>query len=119
MAANKVVREGMKQVKPILSVDRTEARRRVLNLYKAWYRQMPFIVKEFDMPVSVSECRAKLRQKFLATRHVTDVRAIDIMVIKIQNCQMRTVAFPFVTVNTNVSDPDLLDLLLERDLLPE
>lgn len=44
--ASKLVRlVGPRQVKPILSVDNTEARRRVLNLYKAWYRQIPSIGK--------------------------------------------------------------------------
>lgn len=38
-AARRVLRE----VKPILSVDHEEARIRVLNLYKAWYRQIPYI----------------------------------------------------------------------------
>lgn len=33
----------LKEVKPILSVDHEEARKRVLNLYKAWYRQIPYI----------------------------------------------------------------------------
>ena len=32
-----------RQVKPLLSVSQGEARRRVLNLYRAWYRQIPFI----------------------------------------------------------------------------
>jgi len=30
-----------RQVKPILSVTREEARRKVLSLYKAWIRQVP------------------------------------------------------------------------------
>ena len=42
MASARLV-QGVRQVKPILSLDRTEARRRVLNLYKAWYRQIPYI----------------------------------------------------------------------------
>lgn len=33
----------LQQVRPVLSVNKDEARRRVLNLYKAWYRQMPLI----------------------------------------------------------------------------
>lgn len=33
----------IQQVRPILSIDRDEARRRVFNLYKAWYRTAPFI----------------------------------------------------------------------------
>lgn len=43
--ASKVVRSTVRQVKPILSVDQGEARKRVLNLYKAWYRQIPYIGK--------------------------------------------------------------------------
>lgn len=41
--ASQSVRATIKQVKPILSVDKAEARKRVLNLYKAWYRQLPYI----------------------------------------------------------------------------
>ncbi len=35
--------KGVKQVRPLLSLDNAEARKRVLNLYKAWYRQIPYI----------------------------------------------------------------------------
>eukprot|EP00106_Octopus_bimaculoides_P005201 XP_014772643.1 PREDICTED: NADH dehydrogenase [ubiquinone] 1 alpha subcomplex subunit 6-like [Octopus bimaculoides] len=45
MAASRASVQGMKLVKPILSVDSTEARRRVLNLYKAWYRHLPYLEK--------------------------------------------------------------------------
>ena len=38
-----VIKTGVKQVRPLLSVDNAEARKRVLNLYKAWYRQIPYI----------------------------------------------------------------------------
>ncbi|MPC86682.1 NADH dehydrogenase [ubiquinone] 1 alpha subcomplex subunit 6 [Portunus trituberculatus] len=44
--ASKLARAGVRQVKPILSVDHGEARQRVLNLYKAWYRQLPYIGQE-------------------------------------------------------------------------
>lgn len=37
------VKKVMQQVRPILSVDKDEARRRMFNLYKAWYRQCPQI----------------------------------------------------------------------------
>ncbi len=30
-------------VKPVMSLDKSEARRRVLGLYKAWYRQLPLV----------------------------------------------------------------------------
>lgn len=41
--ASKVTKAAVRHVRPILSVDNAEARRRVLNLYKAWYRQIPII----------------------------------------------------------------------------
>lgn len=43
MAAKHIARVFPKQVKPMLSLDREEARKRVKNLYKAWYRQIPYI----------------------------------------------------------------------------
>ena len=45
--AARLVQQGSRHVKPIMSVNRDEARRRVRNLYKAWYRQMPYISKEY------------------------------------------------------------------------
>lgn len=43
MASREAVRRTLQQVRPILSVDQNEARRRVLSLYRAWYRQAPYI----------------------------------------------------------------------------
>ena len=43
--AGSVLKSGLKQVRPLLSIDNAEARKRVLNLYKAWYRQIPYIGK--------------------------------------------------------------------------
>lgn len=37
------LKSSLKQVKPILSLDKEEARKRVLHLYKAWFRQLPYI----------------------------------------------------------------------------
>lgn len=46
MAATRVpAKRVIQQVRPILSLDRDEARRRVFNLYKAWYRTAPFVGK--------------------------------------------------------------------------
>lgn len=44
-AAREPAKRILQQVRPILSLDREEARRRVFNLYKAWYRTAPFIGK--------------------------------------------------------------------------
>jgi NADH dehydrogenase (ubiquinone) 1 alpha subcomplex subunit 6 len=35
--------QTLKQVRPVLSADHAEAKRRVLNLYKIWLRQIPYI----------------------------------------------------------------------------
>lgn len=43
MAGREAAKRVIQQVRPILSVDKDEARKRVLNLYKAWYRQIPYI----------------------------------------------------------------------------
>lgn len=45
MAAKEPARRVIQQVRPILSLDREEARQRVFNLYKAWYRSLPFVGK--------------------------------------------------------------------------
>ncbi|OWR41600.1 NADH dehydrogenase [ubiquinone] 1 alpha subcomplex subunit 6-like [Danaus plexippus] len=82
MSARQAIQVGTKTVKPVLSVTQGEARLRVLNLYKAWYRQIPYIVKDFDIPKSEEQCRAKLKEIFLRNKDVTDIRVIDILVIK-------------------------------------
>lgn len=46
MAAREAAKSAVRHVKPILSVNNEEARKRVLNLYKAWYRQIPYIGKK-------------------------------------------------------------------------
>ncbi|XP_045585395.1 NADH dehydrogenase [ubiquinone] 1 alpha subcomplex subunit 6 [Procambarus clarkii] len=80
--ASRVARSTARQVKPLLSLDHGEAKKRVLNLYKAWYRQIPYIVMDYDLPRSKEQCREKLREKFEENRHVQDIRAIDMLVIK-------------------------------------
>lgn len=71
-----------RQVKPLLSIDNAEARTRVMQLYKAWYRQIPQMVAEFDIPVSVERTRDILREKFRTNAHIKDTRVIDMLVIK-------------------------------------
>jgi len=118
--------KGARQVKPLLSLDKRDARSRVLNLYKAWYRQLPYVGKEnsshiflltllneisslayltsecelriyqpynfsvlyitvndYDIPKTLTECRAKLREEFDKHRHVQDIRVVDMLVIKV------------------------------------
>lgn len=48
---------------------------------------------DFDVPKSVSQCREKLKEEFVKRKHVTDVRVIDMLVIKGQMELKETVEF--------------------------
>ncbi|KAF5282408.1 hypothetical protein FQR65_LT14302 [Abscondita terminalis] len=80
--ASKALNIAKRQVKPILSLDQEEARKRAINLYRAWYKQIPFIVRHFDIPKSTEQCQKLLRQEFVKHEHLTDVRVIDMLIIK-------------------------------------
>ncbi|KAJ8964485.1 hypothetical protein NQ314_004772 [Rhamnusium bicolor] len=82
MASSQSVKRVVKEVKPILSLDREEARQRVLNLYKAWHRQLSYIVKQYDIPKNQEQCRQKLREQFTKYDEIKDIRLIDMLVIK-------------------------------------
>uniref|UniRef100_A0A1B6CPM9 NADH dehydrogenase [ubiquinone] 1 alpha subcomplex subunit 6 n=1 Tax=Clastoptera arizonana TaxID=38151 RepID=A0A1B6CPM9_9HEMI len=82
MSSSQAAKAFVKQVKPILSLDKSEAKKRVLNLYKAWYRQVPYIVMDYDIPKDIKDCRAKLREEFTKHKSINDIRVIDMLVIK-------------------------------------
>ncbi|KAF0296784.1 NADH dehydrogenase [ubiquinone] 1 alpha subcomplex subunit 6 [Amphibalanus amphitrite] len=91
MANRVAIQKTVRHVKPLISQNNQEARSRVFGLYKAWYRQIPYIVMDYDIPKSVEQCRAKLREKFEENRHVKDIRVIDALVIKGQQELKETV----------------------------
>merc|ERR1711936_570925 len=72
----------VRQVKPLLSVSKNEARLRVLALYKAWQRQIPFICDEYDIPVTQKQCRDKVKERFLIHANAKDTRVVDMLVVK-------------------------------------
>ncbi|KAK1134109.1 hypothetical protein K0M31_011891 [Melipona bicolor] len=76
------VTSGLKQVKPILSLTHVEARRKVITLYKTWYRQIPFIKANYILPVTKEECQQKLREEFYRHANVRDLRVIDMLLVK-------------------------------------
>jgi len=83
MASRKVVQQVQQgRVKPILSASSVEAKRRVMSLYRAWYRQIPYILHNESYPLTEKMCRDKLREVFYRNSNVTDTRVIDMMVIK-------------------------------------
>ncbi|XP_076654352.1 NADH dehydrogenase (ubiquinone) B14 subunit [Halictus rubicundus] len=72
----------VKKVKPILSLNREDARRRVIALYKSYYRHIPQMLLEYDIPKTQKECQQRLREEFNRHRTVTDLRVIDLLVAK-------------------------------------
>ena len=80
------------QVKPLLSVDRNEARQRVLSLYKAWHRQIPFMMRDYELPITEKQAYAQLRKKFNEHKNVKDTRVIDMLVVQVR---LPTFSMPF------------------------
>ncbi|XP_070580034.1 NADH dehydrogenase [ubiquinone] 1 alpha subcomplex subunit 6-like [Ptychodera flava] len=69
-------------IKPVMSRDANEAKRRVRNLYRAWYREIPHTVYAYQLNISVKKGREKVKEQFVRNAHVQDIRAIDMLVIK-------------------------------------
>ncbi|ESO10027.1 hypothetical protein HELRODRAFT_73194 [Helobdella robusta] len=80
--ASKIIKTTARQVSPVFSLNSSEARRRVLNLYRAWYRQIPVLVLKYDVPLTVKDFRKKLHERFTENRSITDIRVIDMLVVK-------------------------------------
>jgi NADH dehydrogenase (ubiquinone) 1 alpha subcomplex subunit 6 len=85
MSSNVVqgLRPLLKNLKPVLSTSGSEARKRVLNLYKLWYRQVPYVVLDYDVPITVEIGRKRLRQEFDKNKKISDIRAVDLLVAKV------------------------------------
>ncbi|CAF0884683.1 unnamed protein product [Adineta ricciae] len=75
--------QTLKQVRPVLSADHGEAKRRVLNLYKIWLRQIPYIrVDYIKNNWTETRLRDAIKENFMRNKHVTDLRVIDLLVVR-------------------------------------
>ncbi|XP_069825047.1 NADH dehydrogenase [ubiquinone] 1 alpha subcomplex subunit 6 [Dendropsophus ebraccatus] len=82
MAATKSASRVLSAVKPILSRDLNDAKRRVRELYRAWYREVPNTVHVYQLDITTKQGRDKVREEFKKNAHATDPRVIDLLVIK-------------------------------------
>ncbi|XP_031571698.1 NADH dehydrogenase [ubiquinone] 1 alpha subcomplex subunit 6-like [Actinia tenebrosa] len=83
MASSQVTKTvGRAVVKPLLSTTPGEARKRVFNLYRAWWREIPHAVQAFALDITVKSGRKKVREEFMKNAHVRDLRVIDMLIIK-------------------------------------
>ncbi|KAK6056313.1 complex 1 protein [Cooperia oncophora] len=82
--AGKVIRSGtsaVRQVAPVQSVSKDQARRAVLQVYKDLQRLTPTFWWDYgmqDMPLGVF--RSVLKQQFIKNSHIEDIRIIDRLV---------------------------------------
>ncbi|XP_034395441.1 NADH dehydrogenase [ubiquinone] 1 alpha subcomplex subunit 6 [Cyclopterus lumpus] len=81
-AATRSAAGAVKVVKPLFSRDLDEAKRRVRELYRAWYREVPNTVAMFQLDIRTCQGRDKVREMFDKNKHITDPRVIDMLVIK-------------------------------------
>ncbi|PCH43078.1 hypothetical protein WOLCODRAFT_153138 [Wolfiporia cocos MD-104 SS10] len=65
-----------------ISASPEQARQRVFQLYRDWYRAAPEIISLYALPVSVPFFRHAIRRKFEENRYVTDQRVIDVLLLK-------------------------------------
>ncbi|CAF1422115.1 unnamed protein product [Rotaria magnacalcarata] len=83
MSLSARIPQTLKQVRPVLSVDHAEAKRRVLNLYKIWLRQIPYIrIDYIKNNWTEPRLRDVIKENFMRNKDVTDIRAIDLLVVR-------------------------------------
>ncbi|MBN3300387.1 NADH dehydrogenase [ubiquinone] 1 alpha subcomplex subunit 6 [Amia ocellicauda] len=81
-AATRAASAAFRVVRPIFSRNLDEAKPRVRELYRAWYREAPNAVTMYQLDISEKQCQEKVREMFDINRHVSDPRVIDLLVIK-------------------------------------
>ncbi|THU85034.1 NADH dehydrogenase 1 alpha subcomplex subunit 6 [Dendrothele bispora CBS 962.96] len=65
-----------------ISTSPEEARQRAIQLYREWYRAAPEICALYSLNVSPAFVRHRIRARFERNRNVTDLRAINVLLMK-------------------------------------
>ncbi|VDO30070.1 unnamed protein product [Haemonchus placei] len=113
-ATGKVVRSGanaVRQVVPLHSVNKGQARRAVLQVYKdlvlfefAYYPSRQRMTPKFwwdfglhDMPLGV--LRSSLKQQFMKNAHIDDIRIVDRLVAETKQANLRVQTYVFLILH--------------------
>ncbi|KAI9316163.1 hypothetical protein DFJ73DRAFT_881413, partial [Zopfochytrium polystomum] len=64
------------------SASLTQARRRALLAYRDWIRASPHIVELYQLDITTSALKRRVRQAYEESRHVSDLGVIDVMLLK-------------------------------------
>ena len=59
-----------------------EAKQRVLRLYRSWLREAPLACDKYALDIPVSEVRSKISELFRKNANVTDIKVVDMLVVK-------------------------------------
>lgn len=77
-----LVKELPKGVKPLLSNNSDESRRRIISLYRSWMRCSEYLTKTQDLSISERMMKEKVRDDFERFKTVSDLRVLDSMIAK-------------------------------------
>lgn len=58
------------------------ARQRSRSLYRMWYRSAPEICQLYALNIPAHAIRAKVREEFEKNKHVDDIKAVDVLLLK-------------------------------------
>ncbi|KAJ1911283.1 ndufa6 NADH-ubiquinone oxidoreductase subunit [Mycoemilia scoparia] len=58
------------------------ARKRSIQLYRDWQKNVPMIITEYHIPIPQSVIRAKIREEFEKNKHASDLSTIDVLLLK-------------------------------------
>ncbi|KAI9502386.1 ndufa6 NADH-ubiquinone oxidoreductase subunit [Coemansia spiralis] len=75
----------MPHVQPVVtraSTSLSDARTRVLHLYRQWQKGVPKFMIDYHLCLPQSVVRAKIREGFEKNRYVSDPQVIDVLLLK-------------------------------------